>query len=353
MDLGAQHLHHRDLIALVELGTVEAVGEDLVRQRAVLDHAEAKTVVIEAEFLDHLDKMDLPRSPQIVVIGDSSHTSYQDWIAGQPTTDPNYPTEVDDTGVQLYTSGTTGLPKGAELSNRNFESIMEPVSEMVGLTADSVVLHVLPLFHINGLCVTLLAPLLSGGSTVLPPRFSAAAFWNQVGEHGVSWFSVVPTQVSYLSHAEGEPGEVPWLRFGRSASAPLAPELLRGFERRFGVPLIETMGLTETAAQILSNPMPPAARRACDCVRRSAATLTRGRCSCAAAPPRGWNGGVASRRRCRPPAASAGTVMVATRRRGRRRRRRRARRPQRRSPRSPSSGWWRTCARASLAWRRR
>jgi len=126
-------------------------------------------------------------------------------------------------------------------------------------------LCVLPLYHINGLCVTLMGPLVSGGSVVMPNRFSASRFWDQIRQYGCTWFSVVPTQISYLLHESQEtngPHETPpHLRFGRSASAPLAPEVQRAFEARFGVPIIETMGLTETAAQILSNPLPPGTRK--------------------------------------------------------------------------------------------
>jgi acyl-CoA synthetase (AMP-forming)/AMP-acid ligase II len=102
----------------------------------------------------------------------------------------------------------------------------------------------------------------------MPQRFSTSNFWEAIARYACTWFSVVPTMIAYLlEHAEREGfdraalGGLPQLRFGRSASAPLAPEIHRAFEHRFGVPIIETMGLTETAAQILSNPMPPAAAR--------------------------------------------------------------------------------------------
>ena len=99
----------------------------------------------------------------------------------------------------------------------------------------------------------------SGGALVVPPRFSVRNFWSLVRKHHCSWFSVVPTQISYLIHeaeTNGHDSEgLEALRFGRSASAPLATEVQQSFEERFKVPIIETMGLTETAAQILSNPI--------------------------------------------------------------------------------------------------
>ena len=95
-----------------------------------------------------------------------------------------------------------------------------------------------------------------------PYKFSVSTFWQQVYDHKESWFSAVPTLFAYLLNDETEPVlDRARLRFSRSASAPLSPEIHRRFEARFGIPIIETMGLTETGAQILSNPMPPQERK--------------------------------------------------------------------------------------------
>jgi len=167
----------------------------------------------------------------------------------------------DDDALIMYTSGTTGRPKGVVLSHANLAAGGDNVARGHGLGVADRALCVLPLYHINGLCVTLMGPLVSGGSVVLPERFSSTRFWHWCAKHECTWFSVVPTQVSYLLQAGETTVRLPSLRFGRSASAPLAPAVHRDFESRFGIPLVETMGLTETAAQILSNPMPPGARR--------------------------------------------------------------------------------------------
>jgi len=159
----------------------------------------------------------------------------------------------------MYTSGTTGRPKGVRLSHANLLAGGRNTASGHALHAGDRALCTLPLFHINGLCVTLYAPLVSGGSVLLPERFSASRFWTWLRDGECSWFSVVPTQVAYLLHGEDRCVPGGRVRFGRSASAPLAPHVHRAFEQRFDVPLIETMGLTETAAQITTNPMPPAA----------------------------------------------------------------------------------------------
>ncbi len=175
------------------------------------------------------------------------------------------PAAAADDGLLMYTSGTTGRPKGVRLTQSNLVAGGETPTEAHRLTDTDRALCVLPFYHINGLCVTLLAPLVSGGSVVMPERFSASGFWDLIREHRCTWFSVVPTQISYLLHgaeqAQGDRHGLENVRFARSASAPLAPEVQTAFEDRFGIPVVETMGLTETAAQILSNPLPPGQRK--------------------------------------------------------------------------------------------
>lgn len=173
--------------------------------------------------------------------------------------------EPESAGLLMYTSGTTGVPKGVVHSHRSLIAGGANTALAHQLAAADRALCVLPLYHINGLCVTLMGPLVSGGCVVMPDRFSVSAFWPIIRDHRCTWVSLVPTQISYLLHeaetngysAEG----LDQLRFGRSASAPLAPDVQQAFERRFAIPVIETMGLTETAAQILSNPLPPAKRK--------------------------------------------------------------------------------------------
>ncbi|MEO5696105.1 MAG: AMP-binding protein [Burkholderiaceae bacterium] len=162
----------------------------------------------------------------------------------------------DAMALLMYTSGTTGTPKGVMLTQRNLAANALAVSHEHGLTAADRVLAVLPLYHINAFVVTMLAPLAHGGSLAMAPRFSAARFWSQALEHRCSWLNVVPTMIAYLLEGADAPVDAGTaLRFCRSASAALPPEHLRAFEGRFGVGVVETMGLTETAAPAFSNPM--------------------------------------------------------------------------------------------------
>lgn len=168
-----------------------------------------------------------------------------------------------DHALLMYTSGTTGRPKGVVHTHASLLAGGWTPSVAHRLTAQDIGLCVLPVYHINGLCVSVMGTLVSGGSLAMCAKFSARKFWSTASQERVTWFSVVPTIVSHLLHADGEPDMATKarLRFGRSASSALAVETQTAFETRFGVPIVETMGLTETAAQILSNPLPPGIRK--------------------------------------------------------------------------------------------
>jgi acyl-CoA synthetase (AMP-forming)/AMP-acid ligase II len=163
----------------------------------------------------------------------------------------------------MYTSGTTGQPKGVVHTHASLLAGGWTAAVAHALTPQDRGFCVLPIYHINGLCVTVMGALISGGSLAMSAKFSARKFWAQVDSCEVSWFSVVPTIISHLLHSETNPSPAARarLRFGRSASSALAVETQTAFEERFHVPIIETMGLTETAAQILSNPLPPGTRK--------------------------------------------------------------------------------------------
>ena len=213
----------------------------------ILDNAETNVVVVEGEFLGHLETMDLPRNPLIIAIGgDGDHMQYSDWIDGQSTDDPNYQTEIDDTGVQLYTSGTTGLPKGAELSNRNFGSIMGPISDMIGLSSESVILHVLPMFHIGGSGVAH-AGLFNGATNVVHRDVDPGRIFADIPGKGITTSFMVPALLQVLPMIPGASdvdfSSLEAIFYGAS---PITEEVLVSSMALLKCPHAQAYGLTET-----------------------------------------------------------------------------------------------------------
>ncbi|MBL8343447.1 MAG: AMP-binding protein [Rubrivivax sp.] len=176
------------------------------------------------------------------------------------------PPSPDSLALLMYTSGTTGQPKGVMLTQANLAASALAIGAEHGLGPGDRVLGVLPLYHINAFAVTMLAPLAHRGSVVLPPKFSAGQFWAQAIEGQCTWINVVPTMIAFLLDAAAQGGAPPRerlarIRFCRSASSALAPEHHRAFEATFGIGIVETMGLTETVAPAFSNPLDAARRK--------------------------------------------------------------------------------------------
>lgn len=154
----------------------------------------------------------------------------------------------------LYTSGTTGRPKGAMLSLGNIVSATDVVHEMVKLIPDDRSATALPLFHVFGLTAMTLPALSAGVPVTLLPRWDPQAFIRTLAEDGVSIASGVPTMwMSILTHATD--GEAPRLRLISSGGASIAEEVIRKVESRLEAPVAEGYGLTETAGLGTFNPL--------------------------------------------------------------------------------------------------
>jgi long-chain acyl-CoA synthetase len=175
------------------------------------------------------------------------------------------PVAASDVAMLMYTSGTTGRPKGALLSHANMLAAGRAVAEWQQLAPSDRVLSSLPLYHVNGQCIATIAPLVSGGSIVMPHRFSASRWWPLVERYRPTWLNFVPTIIAYLLHGpdltEPQAEAARGVQYGRSASAPLPPDQHRAFESRFGISVMEAMGLTECASVAFCNPLDPAKRR--------------------------------------------------------------------------------------------
>lgn len=246
---------------------LNAVSGD-VQLTHVLGHSDADIVFVSPGYKDRLTRLmeQVPREIRVIELGAGTGP---DWPAGMeeaplPEDRCNSSPGATDPALLLYTSGSTGVPKGAVLSHRAIVTGGRNVVAGHQLTRTDRALCVLPIYHINGAMVTVAAPLVSGGSVVMPARFSVSSFWPWIAEYQCTWSSIVPTIIKYLlDRANVEPFEfgrddrLRCFRFGRSASAPLPVAVLEQWETVFKVPMIETLGLTETAGTVASNPMPP------------------------------------------------------------------------------------------------
>ena len=217
----------------------------------ILDHAEAKVVAVEGEFLGHLDVMDLGRSPMIVTIGgESDHQQYADWISGASTDDVSAPFEPGDTSVQLYTSGTTGLPKGAELSNHNLEASVPPLTAVMGLQPDDVVLHVLPMFHIGGSGVAH-AAVYMGSTSIVHRDVDPGRIFADIPGYGVTTAFMVPALLQVLPIIPGASDvDFSSLKTILYGASPISEEALVGSMALLKCDHAQVYGLTETTGAV-------------------------------------------------------------------------------------------------------
>ncbi len=168
-----------------------------------------------------------------------------------------------DVALILHTSGTTSRPKIVPLTQANVCASACNVRDTLALSAADRGLNIMPLFHIHGLIAGLLAPLAAGGSIFCTPGFNALKFFAWMQEARPTWYTAVPTMHQTILARAAQNREViaanP-LRFIRSSSSSIPPQVIRELEEVFGAPLIESYGMTEAAHQMASNPLPPRKR---------------------------------------------------------------------------------------------
>ncbi|SAL20435.1 long-chain-fatty-acid--CoA ligase [Caballeronia terrestris] len=240
--------------------------------RYIVEHSDTRAIFVSRDSRESIDAalaelraQGFERELRVIETHPDTVAHAQPAFAGEGAEAERPRLEQSNVTLLMYTSGTTGAPKGVLLTHRNLLANARNITAEHRLGSDDRVLASLPLYHINGLVVTLIAPLFHGGSVVMAARFSARTFWRDVARHRCTWINVVPTIVAYLlDRDERDPHDtfdLAALRFCRSASAALPAEHHRAFEARFHVGVIETMGMTETAAPAFSNPYDTARRR--------------------------------------------------------------------------------------------
>lgn len=173
----------------------------------------------------------------------------------EPWSAPEEPSS-DETALLIYTSGSTGRPKGVQLTHGNLNFMALTLVNHMELNKGDHCLLILPLFHVNAICVSFLAPMLAGGQLSITGQFSARRFFDDVARLRPTYFSAVPTIYALLaSRPENADIDVSSLRFGVCGAAPISKELLTQVETRLGLTVIEGYGLTEGTCASASNPV--------------------------------------------------------------------------------------------------
>ena len=168
---------------------------------------------------------------------------------------PKFPqVNMNDTAVVMYTSGTSGLPKGVELTFGNLQSDVDSAIEAARFQQNHKFLGVIPLFHAFGMTAMMIAPIQLGAQVIYMARFSAAAAVNAIREHGVSLIFGVPSMFGAILHLKNASADdFKSIYAIISGGEPLPTPLRENFQKRFGVTLYEGYGLTETSPVVTLN----------------------------------------------------------------------------------------------------
>lgn len=173
--------------------------------------------------------------------------------------------QINDVALVLHTSGTTGRPKAVPLTHKNLTRTMKNIKATYELTVADRTLLVMPLFHVHGLLAGFLAPLYSGGSVIVPLKFSASEFWSDFITYKANWYTAVPT-IHQILLKNPSPQIIPNIRFIRSCSSPLSPTTFHLLEKTYNAPVLEAYAMTEASHQMTSNPLPKNGKRMPGCV---------------------------------------------------------------------------------------
>jgi acyl-CoA synthetase (AMP-forming)/AMP-acid ligase II len=236
------------------------VEEPTERKRYILEHSEATAIFCWTEHLDEILTLqrELPAVKEVIAVGDvpaasrgvRSLTQALDSARPVPLSEHTPPDEdtLGDEALIVYTSGTTGPPKGVVLSARHLLLDADGIADWHGFRRSDRLMCVLPIHHVNGTVVTLLTPFYFKGGTVLTRKFKAGTWWRHIGEEGVTCVSVVPTLLEFLIEADEDITGYDLSRFRGviCGAGPLLKETAARFEDRFEFPIRHGYGLSET-----------------------------------------------------------------------------------------------------------
>ncbi len=238
----------------------------------ILKDSEPGLIITDAAKLSRFDEMTAGAIPILTInrhAGEevpSGILDFWDRISAQSDSLSSCPCSPDDVVHILYTSGTTGKPKGAMLTHHSVlfcASLCFDNDEMGTLfTDDSKLLVALPIYHCYGQNFGLITPLAAGATVILMDKFNTEKVFQVIAEHGVTNFPGVPTMYAYLVNGfDPERHNVKSLKFCTSAGASLPLEIGTAFREKLGIEINEAFGITEASAQAIANPLRADKRR--------------------------------------------------------------------------------------------
>ncbi|MCS7081077.1 MAG: acyl--CoA ligase [Chloracidobacterium sp.] len=246
-------LAYNDLETVIAYGAAWTLGacvtpvnmtEDAPRRRFVVENAEARLILALPEFLPEAQALAdaLPAVRSVLSLQDGAWRAAFAGALLPPDVKP------EREALVVYTSGTTGAPKGVVLTQANLLLDAQALRDWNRVTADDALMCVLPIHHVNGIVVTLLTPFVAGATAVLNHKFSPTTFWARIASESVRIVSVVPTLLAFLLERpelflRSEGNRLSHLICG---AGPLTVELARQFEETFGVRVLHGYGLSET-----------------------------------------------------------------------------------------------------------
>jgi long-chain acyl-CoA synthetase len=247
--------------ACFKLGAVAGPVNSLLKPSEmsfVISNSNARALFVGSEFAPAVEEFsgEFPNLDAVIEFDDVDEATHT--FSDSPEKLPVEPVGLNDAAIIIYTSGTTGKPKGCVLTHRNLVANARQITEWLGFGTDDCLLTMMPLFHMNAVSVTTMAPLYAGGSTVVAPKFSATRFWQIISDYRVTSFGSVATMLSMLltKYSEGVPEglHTGQLRFAMCGSAPVPAEVMRQFEERFKCLVVEGYGLSESTCRSTFNP---------------------------------------------------------------------------------------------------
>ena len=220
----------------------------------IQENAGVKVIFVMPDLIERYETLKPEETcvQHFVQINGEPHAEYSLLAESSSQSDELENPNLADLGTEaliVYTSGTTGLPKGVVLQHQQLLTDAHSIAEWYDFTPDDRMQIVLPIHHVNGLIVTLVTPVYFGGSAVLNRKFSASRYWKIAAQEGSTCGSTVPTILAFLCEQKEDVAPVPdKFGFVICGAGPLTVELGARFEERFGIPIVHGYGLSETTA---------------------------------------------------------------------------------------------------------